>query len=54
MRIALTYIYCESILSLVDVELPTHFFTPKYIHLICGYEISGWSLSRVFNNYICI
>jgi len=29
-------IYCELALSLVDVGLPTHSFTPRYIHLVRG------------------
>jgi len=29
-------IYCELTLSLVDVGLPTHPLTPRYIHLVRG------------------
>jgi len=36
MRFALHFVYYEIILSLVDIRLPTHPFTSRYIHPMRG------------------
>jgi len=35
-EVCTSLIYYELILSLADVELPTHPLTPRYIHLVRG------------------